>query len=462
MARSETDEVRIATSQNVGVLIQNVVTCVACLTLALVKSWSLALVILAAVPAVVLIQGVVSRLTFPYLSSERRLFAEASTKAERAASSIATVKAFNAQKKEQAEFDSIIEEARQVLVKLTNVWGINLGLSAFLLSSMFVASFWFGSKLVREGKLSPGSVMTVFFAAVLGCNTLQAIMPMLEVIQKGMAAMASLQAIIDPPPAPVIDLRPLLHANSQRRESNASIFDDDKVADLLNTASTRISTGQLSLISPSPTQTAFALSRPLPGRKARKMGTLRHIRPPKCHGEFVLRNVTFAYPSRPNVPTLQDVDVFFPSGEMTFIVGGSGSGKSTIAQLLLQLYRPSAGTMTLDDQDIGVLDGSWMKENIASVQQDCVLFDMTVHQNVAIGLAGCGARHPDDATREEVVAACTMALVHEFIMGLPDGYDTKLGVSGASLSGGQKQRMALARAVLRDPKVLILGSSSSY
>jgi ATP-binding cassette subfamily B (MDR/TAP) protein 1 len=211
--------------------------------------------------------------------------------------------------------------------------------------------------------------------------------------------------------------------------------------------------------SASPSQTAFATARPLPGRKVRKMGTLRNIRPPKCHGEFVLRNVTFAYPSRPRIPTLVDVNVFLPSGEMTFIVGGSGSGKSTIAQLLLKLYQPSAGTIMMDDQDIAVLDGKWMKENIASVQQGCVLFDMSVHQNVAIGLAGSGSRQPDDASREEVIEACTKALIHDFVMGLPDGYDTKLGVSGASLSGGQRQRLAIARAVLRDPSVLILGAS---
>ena len=408
-------------------------------------------------------------MTYPYLSSERRILAEASTKAERAVSSIATVKAFNAQKKEQADFDAIVEEGRRVLIKLTNVWGANLGFSAVVLSSMFVASFWFGSKLVREGKLSPGDVMTVFFAAVLGCNTLQTLMPMIEHIQKGMAAMASLQAIIEPPPAPEIDLRPLsatLESDGKPRPFSSSSTASSSAGVTSPTASqlldpprrSSLGTGQ-AMLSASPSQTAFATARPLPGRKVRKMGTLRNIRPPKCHGEFVLRNVTFAYPSRPRIPTLVDVNVFLPSGEMTFIVGGSGSGKSTIAQLLLKLYQPSAGTITMDDQDIAVLDGKWMKENIASVQQGCVLFDMSVHQNVAIGLAGSGSRQPDDASREEVIEACTKALIHDFVMGLPDGYDTKLGVSGASLSGGQRQRLAIARAVLRDPSVLILGAS---
>lgn len=402
-------------------------------------------------------------MTYPYLSSERRILAEASTKAERAVSSIATVKAFNAQKKEQTDFDTIIEEGRRVLIKLTNVWGANLGFSAVVLSSMFVASFWFGSKLVREGRLSPGDVMTVFFAAVLGCNTLQSLMPMVEHIQKGMAAMASLQAIIEPPPAPEIDLRPLsaaMESHGNQRPFSSSTVTSSGASDQLMDGPhrTSVGTGQ-AILSASPSQTAFATARPLPGRKVRKMGTLRNIRPLKCHGEFVLRNVTFAYPSRPRIPTLQDVNIFLPSGETTFIVGGSGSGKSTIAHLLLKLYQPSAGTIAMDDQDITVLDGQWMKENIASVQQGCVLFDMSVHQNVAIGLAGSGSRQPDDATREEVVEACTKALIHDFVMGLPDGYDTNLGVSGASLSGGQRQRMAIARAVLRDPSVLILGGS---
>jgi ATP-binding cassette subfamily B (MDR/TAP) protein 1 len=164
---------------------------------------------------------------------------------------------------------------------------------------------------------------------------------------------------------------------------------------------------------------------------------------------------------------LRDVTLFLPPGETTFIVGGSGSGKSTVAQLLLRLYTPVGGEITLDDQSIAYLDDGYTKENIAAVQQGCILFDMSVHDNVAMGLAGAGVdmktgiqRRPRDVTRGEVEEACRMAMIHDFISGLPEGYETVLGTGGSSLSGGQRQRLAIARARIRDPTILVLGTFS--
>jgi ATP-binding cassette subfamily B (MDR/TAP) protein 1 len=158
---------------------------------------------------------------------------------------------------------------------------------------------------------------------------------------------------------------------------------------------------------------------------------------------------------------LSNVSLFLPARETTFIVGGSGSGKSTIAALLLRLYSPTSGSIHLDDQDVAFLDGRWAATHVAGVTQSCLLFDASVHDNVAMGLAAPGsARRPEDASREEVIEACRVALMHEFIRDLPDGYDTRLGNGGANISGGQRQRLAIARARLRDPTVLILGTLS--
>jgi ATP-binding cassette subfamily B (MDR/TAP) protein 1 len=191
------------------------------------------------------------------------------------------------------------------------------------------------------------------------------------------------------------------------------------------------------------------------------MGLFKHVRrptylkkivPSKCVGELAMHDVTFAYPSRPTMPVLEDVSLFLPAHETTFIVGGSGSGKSTIAQLLLRMYEPQHGIIQLDDQDITYLDDSFTRQHLAGVSQGCILFDMSVHDNVAMGRVDGG-----EVTREEVVDACRAALMHEFVRDLPDGYETKLGNGGANLSGGQKQRLAIARAKLRNPSVLILG-----
>ena len=144
---------------------------------------------------------------------------------------------------------------------------------------------------------------------------------------------------------------------------------------------------------------------------------------------------------------------------MTFIVGSSGSGKSTIAQLLLRMYQPQEGVVTLDERDMRYLDEEWMKAHVAGVGQQgasgvVILDGKSLFDNVAIG-----ARLTDGQIGEaDVEEACRTALMHEFVRDLPLGYETILGGgAGVGLSGGQKQRLSIARARLRNPTVLILG-----
>jgi ATP-binding cassette subfamily B (MDR/TAP) protein 1 len=151
--------------------------------------------------------------------------------------------------------------------------------------------------------------------------------------------------------------------------------------------------------------------------------------------------------------------MFLPANEMTFIVGGSGSGKSTIAQMLLKMYAPSGGQITLDGASLQSYDEEHVRRHVACIGQDCILFDASVHDNVALGAYGRGeakeGEEEGQVSREDVEEACRAALMHLFVKDLPDGY--VLGVGGAAMSGWQRQRLAIARAKLRDPDVLILG-----
>jgi len=168
-------------------------------------------------------------------------------------------------------------------------------------------------------------------------------------------------------------------------------------------------------------------------------------------GELEFQHVTFAYNQRR--PVIQDLSLQIPAGKTIAIVGSTGSGKSTLVKLLLRLYEVQAGTMTLDGIELHQLRLRDLRSCIGLVSQDVFLFHGTVAENIAYGSF--------DATLKEIVAAAKVAEAHDFIMQLPQDYETIVGERGQKLSGGQRQRIAIARAVLKDPPILILDEATS-
>ncbi|KAK7418059.1 hypothetical protein QQX98_004198 [Neonectria punicea] len=179
-------------------------------------------------------------------------------------------------------------------------------------------------------------------------------------------------------------------------------------------------------------------------------------------GNIQLRAVRFAYPSRSDVPVLHSLDLDIPADKTTALVGASGSGKSTIFGLLERWYEPGGGSITLDGHPIEQLNLKWLRTNIRMVQQEPTLFSGSIFQNVVDGLPGTDmADLSEDARRKLVIEACKSAYAHDFILRLPNGYDTFIGERGASLSGGQKQRVVIARSIISNPKVLMLDEATS-
>ncbi|KAL9261211.1 ABC transporter B family member 28-like protein [Drosera capensis] len=171
--------------------------------------------------------------------------------------------------------------------------------------------------------------------------------------------------------------------------------------------------------------------------------------------DICLEDVYFSYPLRPDVNVLYGLNLEIKCGTITALVGPSGAGKSTIVQLLARFYEPTAGRITLAGEDIRTFDKSEWARAVSIVNQDPVLFSVSVAENIAYGL-------PDtDVSKEDVIKAAKAANAHEFIISLPQGYDTQVGERGGLLSGGQRQRVAIARALLKNAPILILDELGS-
>jgi ATP-binding cassette subfamily B (MDR/TAP) protein 1 len=185
------------------------------------------------------------------------------------------------------------------------------------------------------------------------------------------------------------------------------------------------------------------------------------LTPDTCQGAIEVINVSFAYPSRPDVRILDHYNASIKSGETIAFVGPSGGGKSTLVALLERFYDPVEGSILLDGVDIRTLQLHWLRAQIGLVSQEPVLFATSIYENILAGLTSISKQFTMEEQRKKIEQAAKLANIHEFILTLPDKYNTLVGEKGVMLSGGEKQRIAIARAIVRSPKILILDEATS-
>ncbi|CAG9943042.1 unnamed protein product [Clonostachys rosea f. rosea IK726] len=388
--QTQTRELQLATSQILGFLVSEGMTAVASLCVAFYFSWKLTLVILTTIPVSIVILSLATRKIEPAIQMQKKYLATASKHATASLMAIDLVKVFGGYDQELKRYLHFANLASNHYLVQALCNSIQLGYVSFWLILTFVVGFWYGAALIDAG-LSPGSVMSTFYAVLTAFQGAEALIPHWLVFSKGMSGGKFLSSVMP---------------NGRRKG--------------------------------------------LP----RKMGGM--LRPQICAGTIELRDVSFSYPSNPNRIALNQCSFSFPAGEVTFIVGKSGSGKSTVGSLISNFYQPSTGDILIDGRSMRIIQEDWLRENIMLLQQSSVLFNESFQKNVAFG-----HRSPDFVSSQAVTSVCDDVLLQSTIAGLPQGLDTNVGPEGHNLSGGQKQRLALARARLRNPPVLVLDEVTS-
>ncbi|KAJ5668855.1 hypothetical protein N7462_009925 [Penicillium macrosclerotiorum] len=392
----------------IGTIFSICINLVIAIVMTLCIAWKMALVCIAVVPLLLGVGLMELRVLANFEEKHENAFNQSVSISVEAINSIKTIAALSLENETLAVYRRTLSGPRRETTTISlwaNLW---LGLAYFIGNLSYALAFWWGSKQIFNGTYSETQFIIVMFALLVSAQLWSQMFALAPEVSNARAAVA-------------------------------------RVLNMMEIGSAGLSSNVKEL--PEPTSE----------KDIEASGETKAFTPNAQGGiEVELRDVKFSYPARAHAPVLRGLNVHVRPGQFCALVGPSGAGKSTIIHLVERMYLPSSGAILVDGTDITQRSDISFRDEIALVPQEGVLFEGSIRFNVSLG-----ARPGTEVSDEEITQACKLANIHDTIINLPDGYETQCGANGSKLSGGQKQRLAIARALVRKPRLLILDEPTS-